>query len=297
MTKITIQEKFRAAAKYFESEYKKDFGRGFQAKVAKKSGVRSSYLNEILKGKKDGPEEVRRKLVDGIASICDKAEFFTYEKFLELGECILSTKSETGWKYRELYPYLSGDIRKGLQKIENGVSELANDPKIQFHLGLYCLLDRATPDSRREICSKYNIDTKTLGLFLRGDICLLFSSQQVSQISSEFHLSYQDVLSLGDWIICGNFMSTWQSEYIPIASQSSKGNYHLIEENTTNPHLSFQTRDIFETYRNRDKNMMLITEWINLQEDPSEYWIFLKMLFRREDPDFRDWLKKLDKKM
>ena len=159
MQRKTIQEQFRAAAKYFEEVYKKNHGRGFQARVAESSGVRASYFNEILKGKKDGPEEVRRKLVGGIVRVCEQAKGFTYEIFLDLGEHIITTGSSNGWQ----------------------------DP---------------------------SSDKPTAPL--------------------------------------GNTL----------------------------------------TYPIVDKNMQLITEWINLQDEPGDYWIFLKLLLDRESPEFHTWLKK-----
>ena len=163
MSKNTIQEQFRAAAKHFEEVYKKDFGRGFQVRVSEKSGVRSSYFNEILKGKKDGPEEVRRKLVDGIGLVCDKAEGITYEIFLDLGQYILTNGTSTGWQ-----------------------------------------------SPLREIITKFP------------------------------------------------------------------------KEGVTAPPV--------------DKNMQLISDWINQQDVPGDMWIFLKVLLARESPEFNLWLKTIREK-
>lgn len=56
-------------------------GRGFQTTLAKNSGVLSSYINEIMKGKRAGAEHVRRALAAAIGE--------PYEKLIALGRWIL----------------------------------------------------------------------------------------------------------------------------------------------------------------------------------------------------------------
>jgi len=186
MKKTTIQERFRAAAKYFGEVYKKKAGRGFQARVSEKSGITASYFSEILNGKKDGPEEVRRKLVEGIADVCDEARGLTYELFLDIGGYILTHDTPEGW--------------------QPPGSTIDWPPSI-------------TPEKPK----KYTVDTA------HKKVCL-----QEKQIHT----------------------------------------------------YNFSTRD------KKDKNMLLIAEWINQQDDPGEYWTLLKMFLRREEPEFKDWIKK-----
>lgn len=72
-----IYEKFRAALlRLIESE-----GRGAQARVAREANIAPSYVNDIVKGRKDGPEDKRRSIA--------KAFGLTYENMLDIGALVL----------------------------------------------------------------------------------------------------------------------------------------------------------------------------------------------------------------
>lgn len=282
--KTTIQERFRAAAKYFEEVYKKNIGRGFQARVSEKSEIRASYFNEILKGKKDGPEEVRRKLVEGIANVCDEAKYFTYEMFLELGDCILESGSPKGYQLMsmfsgELFP---GDIRENLQSLVNEASGLRNNPKVQFNFALFFLLNEIDVDAKKRLSSKYDFDFEILNIVAQGNACLILSDKQKWQIASDFHLSYEYMLSLGAWIfLSGKSGKKWLYR---------KKQPHLKKEYTHEKPYPYEHKD--PSSSKKDKNMLLIAEWINQQDEPDEYWTLLKIILKREEPEFKDWLKK-----
>jgi transcriptional regulator with XRE-family HTH domain len=62
-------------------------GRGTQAMVSKKAGLLPSYVNDILKGRKYGSEEVRRAIAMALG--------YNYEDFLDLGRELLGLKTKT----------------------------------------------------------------------------------------------------------------------------------------------------------------------------------------------------------
>lgn len=168
MKKNTINEQFESAAKHFESVYNKKFGRGFQARVSEKSGVRASYFNEILSGKKEGTEEIRRKLVEGITNVSDLKEGnLTYDNFLNLGQYIINNGTATGWK------------------------------PLTYEPTTLCTMEETT--------GIYAANTKT----------------------------------------------------------------------------------------ECDINKLLVTKWINMQDEPSDYWVLLKLVLSRESPEFKEWLKNI----
>lgn len=81
-----IEEVFRAAALM-----QIDKKRGEQARVSKATGIHPPYLNAILKGRKAGNEETRRKIAAALGFGGRQ-----YEDFLEIGRAILEGRDPSG---------------------------------------------------------------------------------------------------------------------------------------------------------------------------------------------------------
>lgn len=93
-----IHKQFRESLRFFEEIY----GRGFQADLSRESLVKASYINDILKGRKSCPEEVRRALTQGIKKIY-KLEHLHYEAMLRLGMWIIN--GNDGNLFLEINPH------------------------------------------------------------------------------------------------------------------------------------------------------------------------------------------------
>ena len=74
--------------------------RGAQAQLSRASGVHPPYLNGILKGRKPGTEEVRRRIAEALG-YPDRR----YEEFLEIGRAILENRPRPEFEPR----FLSAD--------------------------------------------------------------------------------------------------------------------------------------------------------------------------------------------
>ena len=74
-----LEELFRAAALHLTSRK-----RGEQARISKEMDIHGPYLNAILKGRKPGTEEIRRKIAAALGY-----EGRRYEDFLEIGRSVL----------------------------------------------------------------------------------------------------------------------------------------------------------------------------------------------------------------
>jgi hypothetical protein len=97
------------------------------------------------------------------------------------------------------------------------------------------------------------------------------------KIASHFELEYEDMLLLGRWILSGNDGNNWNSnENVP-----------------TKIDITQETNRFFSNKNNlEDKNLKLLMEWINQQNEPGDFWIFIKMELGRKYPEFHAWLKK-----
>ena len=128
MVICSIEEKFREALLYVEAKY----GYGFQAKVAKAGEVNPPYLNDIIKGRKGCPEDIRRKIISGINKVY-QAGITSYDQFLSLGELIISGKDPKGYEYR--VSGIRGDwgwVEKGLPNIEPAPDKEGDIPLISW---------------------------------------------------------------------------------------------------------------------------------------------------------------------
>jgi len=94
MEKTTIESRFGAAARFA----KKIYGRGFQAKIAKTCGVKTSHISEVVNKDKGASEGLRRKILDEILLIVPTIPVKTYEDFLNLGSWILVGHDPLQWQ-------------------------------------------------------------------------------------------------------------------------------------------------------------------------------------------------------
>jgi len=78
MATNSIHDHFQAALDYLLQKG----GRGEQARIAKETGIQASYISEIRKGDRIGPEEKRRAI--------SKSFGYEYEGMLEVGRRVLA---------------------------------------------------------------------------------------------------------------------------------------------------------------------------------------------------------------
>lgn len=91
MSDIPLSRAFAAALQHCEKQH----GRGFQKHLSAKSGVRASYINDILKERKSCPEEQRRILAKSAITLLGYD--WSYEDFLSFGRHILSGGDPEDW--------------------------------------------------------------------------------------------------------------------------------------------------------------------------------------------------------
>lgn len=171
---------------------------------------------------------------------------------------------------------------------------MGNKAQKQFISALNFLLKREGHGSQARLARALNIDGGYLNNILKGRTP--GSQEKKENIAEYFKLQYESMLSLGRRLLSDQYPDeeAWQShdrqEALP---------FPIGAENPTNSNFSLKeapTTYHFSTRNKNDKNMILLTEWINLQDEPGEYWTLLKMVLRREEPEFKDWLEKRLKK-
>lgn len=240
-------------------------GHGSQARLARTIEIDSGYLNNIIKGRTPGPQEKKEKI----------ASYFNlhYESMLSLGRWLLSG-----------YP------GEAFETISSKVLELSKemrDPNIRFNIAMYFLLQKTDIEALKKLSSKCDIGLESLNNLLKGNFFLNLSSEKKEQIASYFDLHYESMLTLGSRLLSGHHPGeTWQQP----APEKEHGK---LEKQTIAVHEQHPTFELSARDKDKkDKNMMLIAEWINQQEDPWDYWTLLKMLLKQQEPEFKEWLKK-----
>lgn len=171
---------------------------------------------------------------------------------------------------------------------------MGNKAQKQFVSALNFLLKKEGHGSQARLARALNIDSGYLNNILKGRTP--GSQEKKEYIAEYFGLQYEAMLSLGRQLLSDRYPDeeTWQSP------DNQKASPCLIDiEHPTNQ--NFSIKEAHATYQlstcdKNDKNLILLTEWINLQDEPGEYWILLKMFLRREEPEFKDWLGKRSKK-
>ena len=87
------------------------------------------------------------------------------------------------------------------------------------------------------------------------------------KIASHFELEYEDMLYLGRWILSGNDGNSW----------TSLSNGSDADQLPTKPDNILSTgKTCYE-----DINLQLLSEWINLQNEPADFWTLIKITMYR----------------
>jgi hypothetical protein len=146
----------------------------------------------------------------------------------------------------------------------------------KFRTALDFLLSQEGRKAQSRLSKEQNIDSGYLNSIIKGRKPGSITVRE--KIASHFELEYEDMLYLGRWILSGNDGIAWT----PFNNGGDVG--HL----PTKP----------DTFRSKgktcyeDKNLQLLSEWINLQNEPADFWILIKMDLSRKYPGFDAWLKK-----
>ena len=173
---------------------------------------------------------------------------------------------------------------------------MVNDTQKQFVTALNYFLNKEGRGSQARLAKTLGIDRSYLNAIVKGRSP--GPQEKKDKIAAYFNLHYESMLSLGRWILSGGGNQpgeTWQptdsiEHYPPLITPESSP--EKLEKDTllrTAEHSSiyeFSSRD------KKDKNMRLVAEWINQQDEPEEYWTLVKIILKREEPAFREWLKK-----
>lgn len=160
---------------------------------------------------------------------------------------------------------------------------MKNEAQKQFIEALNFLLKKKGHGSQARLARTLKIDPGFLNNILKGRTP--GPQEKKERIASYFHLRYESMLSLGRWILSGQPGENWQPTPNGQGAnfKSESGNFVLGDKTVE---CEYSARD------RQDKNMLLIAEWIDLQDEPGEYWVFLKMTMARDVPEFKEWLKK-----
>jgi len=171
---------------------------------------------------------------------------------------------------------------------------MKNDTQKQFIAALNYLLNKQGRGAQSQLAKALGIDRSYLNAIVKGRSP--GPQEKKDKIAAYFDLHYESMLSLGRWLLSGDSpvedkeISEWEENWCNKikSEQSDNGSRkEAMQIREASGIYQFSPRD------KKDKNMLLIAEWINQQDDPSEYWTLLKMVLRREEPEFKEWLKQM----
>ncbi len=147
----------------------------------------------------------------------------------------------------------------------------------KFRTALSFLLQQEGRTAQARLSKKQDIDSGYLNSIIKGRKPGSITVKE--KIASHFDLEYEDMLYLGHWIQSGNQGEEWQPPYnssnVPSLATPQPNHVQSLEYSYSS-----------------DKNMRLLAEWIDKQNEPSDFWILLKMTLARKYPAFDIWLKK-----
>lgn len=146
----------------------------------------------------------------------------------------------------------------------------------KFRTALDFLLSQEGRKAQSRLSKEQNIDSGYLNSIIKGRKPGSITVRE--KIAAHFELEYEDMLYLGRWILSGNDGGDWN----PLNNRSD------VEPPATKP-------DTFRPKCNtcyEDKNLQLLSEWINQQSEPGDFWTLIKMDLSRKYPEFDAWLKK-----
>lgn len=146
----------------------------------------------------------------------------------------------------------------------------------KFRTALDFLLSREGRKAQSRLSKEQMIDSGYLNSIIKGRKPGSISVRE--KIASHFKLEYEDMLYLGRWILSGNDGNDWTV---------------LNDEKTAEP--AAKASAIFRSKSkicSDDKNLQLLSEWINMQNESGDFWTLIKMDLSRKYPEFDAWLKK-----
>ena len=146
----------------------------------------------------------------------------------------------------------------------------------KFRTALDFLLNKEGRNAQARLAKQQSIDSGYLNSIIKGRKPGSITVRE--KIAAHFELEYEDLLYLGRWILSGKDGNTWKTIDSMLGGTSD-----------TKMQLQAFTA---KKYSSDDKNLKLLIEWINLQNEPGDYWIFIKMEMSRKYPEFDTWLKK-----
>lgn len=160
----------------------------------------------------------------------------------------------------------------------------------KFRTALDFLLTQEGRTAQARLSKEHGIDPGYLNSIIKGR--KPGSIVVKEKIAAHFELEYEDMLLLGHWILSGNPGEVWKQ------TDSIFGEKFLAARSERNDlqdaHVTHEPDKIYLAGKTigHDKNMQLIAEWVNQQDEPGDFWILLKMTLAQKYPDFDTWLKK-----
>ena len=147
-----------------------------------------------------------------------------------------------------------------------------NKTDLKFRTALEFLLAREGRRAQSRLSKEQSIDSGYLNSIIKGRKPGSITVRE--KIAAHFDLEYEDMLYLGRWILSGRNGNDW------------KVSVCVMEEEPTGTSGTLTETKLYE-----DKNMRLLVRWISRQDEPGDFWTFIKMYLRRQYPEFDTWLK------
>ncbi len=144
----------------------------------------------------------------------------------------------------------------------------------KFRAALDFLLEKEGRKAQARLSKEQNIDSGYLNSIIKGRKPGSIAVRE--KIAAHFDLEYEDMLYLGRWILSGRDGNDWKS----------------IDSMVDTEPVSTKTKVFLPKKWYEDKNLQLLAEWINLQNEPGDYWTLIKMDLSRKYPAFDAWLKR-----
>lgn len=124
---LLIEQQFSEALRQSEREY----GRGFQVRVAEISGVQKSTINKVLKRAEGCSEQSRKSMLLAVLKLLPSFPAKTYDDFLDFGQWLLDKKPAEEWRGKTWLPIPPACNKEEiLVKQETGQNDPSNQNKI-----------------------------------------------------------------------------------------------------------------------------------------------------------------------
>lgn len=145
----------------------------------------------------------------------------------------------------------------------------------KFRTALDFLLSQEGRKAQSRLSKEQMIDSGYLNSIIKGRKPGSISVRE--KIASHFKLEYEDMLYLGRWILSGKDGNDW-----------------TVRNDEKTPEPAAKASSIFRSKSKTcsdDKNLQLLSEWINMQNEPGDFWTLIKMDLSRKYPELDAWLK------